>query len=312
MTEGFVWPGNGIDDNTPVWGHRDGIHVGLAPTRGPRGLLRIYTPYLDQEFPRMVNYISFEPTVVGNERRSQSELAASKATAGADGLDCYPSDSREAHREEGKLPTGVVAGDGASLTLFVHTEAFPDGAEPIVEVRFNRHQPHEIELATFASSTSAPMTSCVLSATMGNFGLLHRLHLANGSISADDLWGDDPLDGLDFLPWRTIAADELTRDEHGRPVVTASSDAAYQDLVYDDSVAEHWHYVGKLAAHTWRVEADADPVVAVNARRTYWRSQSPIPGGTAIENFELRTTFVDGQRFWFGVEPRQPGSPSPV
>jgi hypothetical protein len=29
-----------------VWGHADGIREGLAPLPDPRGLLRIYTPYL--------------------------------------------------------------------------------------------------------------------------------------------------------------------------------------------------------------------------------------------------------------------------
>lgn len=300
-----MWPGNGIDDNTPVWGHRDGLRVGLAPTRGPRGLFRIYAPYLDQVFPRVVNFISIEPTVQGNAERSQSELATSKDTPNTEGLSFYPSDSIDRHVSDVLPPTGLIDDTGEALTIYVHTETFPDGAEPIIRVRFDHGRPHEFELATFASPTSALIGSCVLSATMGNFGLLNRLHLAGDEVvAAVELWaGDDVLDSLDFLPWRTFDADRFERDEQGRPMVSASTDAGYDDLVYVDAVADHWHYVGRLAAHTWRVDADAEPHVAVNARRTYWRSQAPIPTGTTFENFELRTDFVQGQRFWFGVEP---------
>src|SRR5262249_33750149 len=56
----------------PVWGIKDGIAIGLWPTSGPRGLIRIYAPYLGQRRPRMVNYISIEPVVKGV--RGQSEL----------------------------------------------------------------------------------------------------------------------------------------------------------------------------------------------------------------------------------------------
>jgi hypothetical protein len=304
MSENFVWPGNGIGENIPVWGHSDGLRVGLAPTRGPRGLLRIYAPYLDQEFPRVVNFVSVEPTVKGNSARSQSELATSSDKAGAEGLGFYPSNSLGRYRKDGKPPPGVITDDGDSCAIFVHTETFPDGAEPVIRVRFHREQPYEVELSTFASATSSPMESCVLSATMGNFALLRHMRVADGSVSAHELWdADDPLDDLDFLPWRTIESRRLHRDEGGRPIVTAFTDTDAEGLVYDENVAEHWRYVGKRASHAWMVEADANPVVAVNARRTYWRSQAAIPGGATIENFELRTDFVDGQKFWFRVDP---------
>src|SRR5438874_651509 len=42
----------------PVWGVKGGLSVSLWPTGGPRGLIRVYAPYLGQRFPRMVNFIS--------------------------------------------------------------------------------------------------------------------------------------------------------------------------------------------------------------------------------------------------------------
>ena len=62
----------------PVWGIKNGISVGLWPTEGPRGLLRIYTPYLGQSFPQMVNYIAIEP-VVGGSAGSRSWRKDSRA-----------------------------------------------------------------------------------------------------------------------------------------------------------------------------------------------------------------------------------------
>jgi len=57
----------------PVWGHADGLRVGLAPMPGPRGLLRIYAPYLGHPPERMINFIAVEPIVVGHGRRGFSE-----------------------------------------------------------------------------------------------------------------------------------------------------------------------------------------------------------------------------------------------
>ena len=40
-----------VDDAEPIWGIKGGIAVGLWPNPGPRGLIRVYTPYLGQ--PRL-------------------------------------------------------------------------------------------------------------------------------------------------------------------------------------------------------------------------------------------------------------------
>jgi hypothetical protein len=56
----------------PIWGIAGGISVGLWPNPGPRGLIRIYTPYLQQSDGRIMNFIAVEPSVAG--RRGYSEL----------------------------------------------------------------------------------------------------------------------------------------------------------------------------------------------------------------------------------------------
>jgi hypothetical protein len=300
----FVWPGNGIEADTPVWGHRDGLRIGLSPTPGPRGLIRIYAPYLQQDFPRVVNFISIEPSVHGQLGRDQSELQMSRDRPGRRGLSFWATNAIDAPRAE-RPASGIIDTDDSVLRVFIHTEPFENGARPIIECLFRKTDPYEVELVTHAADESAPMTSCVLSATMGSFGLLRKIHLADGRIeSAQQLWANEPLDRLGFLPWRTWSSDELQTTSNGRYHVKMSTDARDPSKVrHDPNVAPHWIYIGQKAVHYWRVGADSNPTAAVNGRRTYWMSQSPIPGGTAFENFEIRTAYRPGAKLWFGVRP---------
>jgi hypothetical protein len=64
---------SGAADVKPILGIGGGMSVGLSPLPGPRGLIRIYTPYLEQPPGRIMNFIALEPIV--NGRRCLSELA---------------------------------------------------------------------------------------------------------------------------------------------------------------------------------------------------------------------------------------------
>ncbi len=46
--------------------------------------------------------------------------------------------------------------------------------------------------------------------------------------------------------------------------------------------------------------------VRVNERYDYWRSERPVFGGIAFENFEVRQKYVPGQSFIFGISPKEP------
>ena len=307
----FVWPGHGVPQERPVWGHRHGLRIGLAPAPGPHGLIRLYAPYLGQEYPRMVNYLSVEPTVKGQAGRDQSELERSRDRPGERGLTFRPSNYLEKAAPSDNLPSGLSTPSAGTLRLFVHSEPFPSGAQPVLEITFHRDHPYEIEIAIHANPDSAPMESCVISATMGNYGLLRRLHLAGGRIEqAPELWSDEQLDALGFLPWRTWSAENLERLPDGRVQVRASSnfpDPSHSS--YGPDVPPHWRYRGDHAIHYWRAESSTRPSVAVNARRSYWQTGTLIPGGASFENFELRMPFDDGQRLWFGIVPLDDDNP---
>ncbi|TWU19099.1 hypothetical protein [Allorhodopirellula heiligendammensis] len=301
----FVWPGHGVPADRPTWGHRDGLRIGLAPAPGPQGLIRIYAPYLRQQYPRMVNFLSVEPAVTGLPGRGQSELEQSRQHPGQSGLTFTPANQVLKVTAADELPSGILDPQAGTLTLFVHPEPFRNGAHPILELIFYRGRPHEVEITIHAAPHSAPMESCVISATMGNYGMLRELHLADGQTArAADLWSDEQLDGLGFLPWRSWPAEKLGRTGKGEYEVSLSSNFEQPaHAAYATVVPPQWRYTGQGATHVWRTEAESAPTVAVNARRTYWGTVAPIAGGVCFENFELRIPFQDRQRLWFGIAP---------
>jgi len=134
--ERVAWVRPGGPNPEPVWGTKGGLAVGLWPTGGPRGLIRVYAPYLGQPFPRVVNFISIEP-VVGRVR-AQSELDASPGD-GRPGLTFWTADSLTeviAPKAPNGPAPGVVkrVGDAEALTFFLATEPFRNGARPVIEV----------------------------------------------------------------------------------------------------------------------------------------------------------------------------------
>jgi hypothetical protein len=253
----------------------------------------------------VVNFLSIEPAVEGQAHRGQSELEMSRDRPGERGLTFWASNGPEREVRSERPVTGELIDGGRALRLFIHTEPFRNGARPMIECRFHQDQRHEVELITHMTVESARLSSCTISATMGNYGLLRQLHLRNGRIiSALDLWNDESPGEWGFFTWRSWPADQLNRTPDGRRYVQLSTDVADPSAVeYDSDVKPHWRYVGQKAIHYWRTEADAEPRVAVNGRETYWLSQSRIPGGTAFENFELAIPFQPGRRLWFGVRP---------
>lgn len=136
----------------PVWGHADGIIVGLAPLPGPRGLIRIYTPYLDYEFPEVMNFIAFEPIPRGAEERGYSELEKSSLDKEKWGKRFWSSDDAMAvlPLNEQYPARGVVekVNGEETLTLYVFSEPFDNGAKVYARLRFFESRPYELEITT--------------------------------------------------------------------------------------------------------------------------------------------------------------------
>jgi len=296
------------DDAEPVWGLKDGIAVGLWPASGPRGLLRVYTPYLGQQRPRMINYISVEPVVKGV--RGQSELEVSQLT-GRPGLGMSTASTlaaAAAFRQAGPPDPGrIERRDGTeTLTFFITMEPFRNGARPILQVTLRADRPREIACRIYSAEGGVAMNSCVLSATMGNYGRLRRLWLREGVVDAPKLWPTFQPDRLGFALWRQWNREAILK-RGGYLIVAATPDEADPaSATYDADVPPHWRYQGKWATQYWRARDRAGTVTRVNGRITYWGGVGRIPGGISYENFEMEAPFTEGQEWWFGVTPEEP------
>lgn len=302
----FVWPGSQEESEASnIWGLRNGIQVGLSPTPGPEGLLRIYTPYLGNSHPRVINFISIEPAVAGQRGRGQSELERSPTRGNKPGLTFWASGEKDAQASTLNEANALISKSGKQLRFYVHTEKFRNGALPIIEITIDRDHPHEIQFATFVHEDSAKLASCTLSATMGNYGQLRVLETADGTpIEANQLWGEtDRLDRLGFLDWHSWKGDRFPRDPRGRMVAVATTDSedpASED--YAEGTPKHWVYQGQRARQAWKADPDDHLRIAVNGRLTYWMSDKAIPGGAAFENFEIAVPFQSGRKLWFEIE----------
>ncbi|GGD65142.1 hypothetical protein [Microbacterium murale] len=290
------------ENTEPRWGHADGMQVGIPPIPGPRGLLRIFTPYLDHPRERLVNFIAIEPVVEGQTERGYSELEPSTLDPGLRGKRLWSMD------RPGDGPDGVAQGvtetiDGVEcLTVWIGVERFDSGADVRVRVRFRADRPHEVEVAGFAEDASAPLSHLILTATMGNWARLRTLELSDRTVTPAELWPG--FSGTAFAEHARFALSELRRDGEAAVVSAVGDETEPWSAVYSDDTAKHWHFFGRLARQTWTVDDPHPELEAlVNARWSYWASASPIPGGPAFENFEVVEPFRQGAAFRFSVEP---------
>jgi hypothetical protein len=257
----------------------------------------------------MLNFIAIEPIVAGQRGLSELEPSArdgrtGKATWSASRLETAGEPADATRPAAGSVRE--LAGS-SRLTVFVGVEAFQNGARVVIEVGLDTARPHEIELRAHRLDGSAALDACVLTATMGNYARLRRLWLADGPVHARDLWtADAAADTWGFLPPRTWPANRL-HERAGEVCVAATPDEADPEAaVYDASVGRGWRYRGQVATQYWIAPARPALELRVNARRTYWASRAPIPGGVSFENFELQIPFEQGFPLRFGVDPRDP------
>lgn len=295
----------------PTWGIKGAIAVGLWPNPGPRGLIRVYAPYLGQPRLTVMNFIAIEPVV--GQARGLSELEKSSLDTGVAGKAMWSSDVREEDpqpREPWRPARGLLRTEDGHRTLsfFIVVEPFDNGARPVVEVRLREDRPHEVCLRVFAAAGGKPMRSCILTATMGNYARLRRLYLKDRVEQSRRVY--DPFRPVfaGFAAHRAWGISEmLVRD--GEAIVAATPDEPDPaNARYAADVTPGWHYRGFLATQYWHSPARPDLVVRVNGRRTYWASRAAIPGGVAYENFELEAPFEPGQEFCFGIIPGTPAS----
>ena len=290
----------------PVWGHAEGLRIGLWPMPGPRGLLRVYAPYLGHVAERMINYIAVEPILVGRNWRSYSELEES-VLDGEQGLRFWSANSAEnASPLDPLAPArGTITEDGGveTLSVYVFVEPYRSGARVVLRLEFRSDLPYEVAISTFTQAASEPLSACIVTATMGNFARLRTLHLERGTRSSLDMWPD--FTGSDFTNHSCFELDDLVLNPAGDALFIATPNEEHPDeATYAPGTFIGWEYYGDVATQYWRREDPPSELRAcVNARTTYWASNARIPGGISFENFELIGPFQEGNQSWFGVAP---------
>jgi hypothetical protein len=306
------WVRAGFNTNRPVWGVRGGLLWGLPagrnPPDGPRGLIRLWSPVLTNGGYDLINFIAVEPIVRG--RRGFSELERS-ALDNVPGRRLWAVNPDAAGGNTTNLSPGQLtrlASGAQQLSVQVGVERFDNGAEVSLTVVQRSDAPDEIELVVHASSESAPLEYCILTATMGNKARARQLWLKDEVASSLQLYPD--YRGPDFATHRLFALDRLQRSASGDVLAAITTDEANPSAVEPFPGRKHWRYAGAPVTQYWKKPAGSwrdDLHVAVNGRFTYWLSRQPIPGGIAFENFEMRERFRDGQRFIFGITRRTSG-----
>ena len=303
------WIRPGLSTNAPVWGVRGGLLWAVAPAgfRGgePRGLLRLGYPVLPENRYDLINFIAIEPIV--RDQRGFSELERSQLD-GNEGKRIWPENSGNGP------PADLVPGqlrkssDGQEeLEVRFQVERFENGAHVRLVVRQRSNRLDEIELSVFQEPDSAPLEYCILTATMGNMARVRQLWLEKEVVSSLQLYSDYKEAG--FAPHRAFSLPHLHRTAEGGVLVAVTNDEEDPATVYPFGKSELWHYGGRKVTQYWAKEARAfrdDLQVVVNGRYAYWRSNRPVPGGIAFENFELRERFYDGQKCVFGITRRTP------
>jgi len=305
-----LWIRPGDAPAEPMIGHKNGLRISIYPIHGdPRGVIRVHAPYVNPGRHAVINFIAIEPIVHGN--RGFSELERSKLDE-QNGLRMWFSDSPN---PEPKMPwqpargrTGRILVNGKTvetLSLFLHVERFENGAHPYVKVVFRADRPNEVGFRVYAHKDSAPMESCVLTATMGNYSRCRLLWLKDEVVDSRKLWPG--YKGNDFVFTEDFPAERIYREKDGTYIAAITPNES--DLSAVTMPPGGWTFNGKVSTQYWRRYSESprsDLRVRVNGRATYYCTTVLIPGGVAFENFEFIEGFQPGTELWFGVTLKTP------
>jgi hypothetical protein len=277
------------DDGRAIWGRTDGVVFGLPAQGGmpgPRGLIRIGIWNRETGKPDLINFIAIEPVVEGRgprlPREGFSELEMSVLDA----------------PQQGKRLTAEAAA-GEDLTVPIEVERYQRGQHVYLMARMAGGKPNEIEFSVFQHQDSAKIEELTLSSTMGSYERLRQLWLRDRIVDSRELYAGYKDDA--FVERENYPLAQMIRTAAADAVAICTTNEANPAMGKTDPM---WRYHSVKLTQYWRVpKKDIQPNlrVRVNGRYTYWKTQSPIPGGITFENFEVRQRYVSGQRFIFGL-----------
>ena len=321
------WIRPAFSHDRPVWGIKNGVVLGLWPnsienergegTGGPRGLFRIGHEYNGKIY--QLNFIAVEPVV--NGKMEYSEISESRVDEKWGKLMWAGAERDDDYYVPFARTRGVISHPDPSnpeveeLSFYIFMEKFLNGAHPFFKVSIRSDRPQEVGFQLFNHQDSAPMERLVLTATMGNYARLRKLHLKDEVINSKELYQD--YKGIEFIEKEAYSASRLPKTTQGGVIAVMETDESFSELAsWPQSQAylarSNWRYKPfyKLVQY-WRKDAgDLDPSlrVRVNGRVHYWATASKnktdyvkIPRGPSFENFEFREDYSQGQKLYFGM-----------
>lgn len=297
----------------PTIGFKDGIRIGLWPAPdGPRGLIRIYAPYVFPKDARsLINFIAIEPVVKGQRSFSELEHSALDSVQGkrlwfADDVADSPKPKMPWECPRGRTATIKAGGkEVRTLSIAINIEKLDNEAQPVVVASFREDRPNEVAFKVYAAKGSAEMESCILTATMGNYARARLLWLKDEVVDSRKLWPN--FKGVGFAHTPDFPMERMLADADG--TLTVSITPNETDLAAAEMPAGGWKFAGRVCTQYWRKYAGTvhkPIVVRVNGRAAYWGSLAKIPGGVAFENFELIEHYQPGIESVFGVTLKTP------
>lgn len=297
----------------PIIGFKDGIRIALCLMKdGPRGLIRIHTPYVFPDRPHpLINFVAIEPIVHGNRGLSELEHSALDGVHGkrfwfSDEVSDSPTPAYTWHPTRGVLGKIKVGGQEIeTLSIVINTESFENGAHPVVKATFRADRTNEVAFQVFAAKDSAPMESCVLSSTMANYARCRLLWLKDEVVDSRKVWPG--YEGPDFMGTGDFGTDHILKEKDGTYI--AAITPSEPDPASVEVERKWWQFDGKVATQYWRkYPGTADPglKVRVNGRAIYYGTNTQLPGGIAFENFEMIQPFKSGEEISFGVTLKTP------
>jgi len=305
----WIQPAQG-KEAMPIWGHPNGLTIGLAPMPGPRGLIRIYAHYLGLDMHDVMNFIALEPITTKLGYRSLSELEMSTLDAGKMGKRFWSSNTSDDTSPLNELypARGVIKkiNGEETLTFYIFSEPFDDGAKVYVRIRFFESRPYEFEITSYTYDDCEQLDCLITTATMGNKARLRTVYLNDYQKTSLELWPG--YKDVNFAPHEIFLLNDMIRDKQGKAYfIAAPNERDYTKAKYDPETAPNWYFKGIFATQFWIKENPTDKLEGlVNGRYTYWTAKAPIPGGISFENFEMKEPFRNGSTSIFGIIPEEP------
>ncbi|MDB4766234.1 hypothetical protein OAG71_00955 [bacterium] len=272
-----------------VWGHRQGIRIGVLNTTDSLGLINVFAGFeatmINTHQPS--NSISIRPFV----EKSADEIAEIENPQWLDWPELQqsqmnlPAESKIGITSKPKLPDWykssllqqispheVKSQDGKTMRIFCHYEdyfsGFPNGARPVIEAIFDADHPNRIGLLPHQAADSTPIKAIQIVTTMDARFRRRRMDLVvdGDAVETITLQKQEKSSKLNDVPgsyevggyqtddqWQTIELTQIPIDQSAqmRKLKFSTDVKNFFEIDLSPSIDPKWAYKGVRNCQTW-------------------------------------------------------------